>query len=149
MSEFGAEQVSEMTTESSMQLLSNVADEIQQQHQQAESVNILGDIGGENSQEHGAQLNSYKRAFFTIFELSDDELNKIEEHVRHKIVHNGENFLQQHDTLRGNYEKFKIEYEQRFVELEADFNESQSKLGAELKNAQLFRIKANENGDYF
>jgi hypothetical protein len=90
--------------------------------------------------------NSYKKAFNVIFELSDDEIGKIEEHVRNKIINNGENFLQQHETLKANYEKFKIEYEQRFIELEADFNESQTKLGLELKNSHTFRLKATENG---
>ena len=93
--------------------------------------------------------NSYKKAFNVIFELSDDEIGKIEEHVRNKIVNNGENFLQQHESLKANYEKFKIEYEQRFIELEADFNESQTKLGLELKNSHTFRLKATENGKKF
>jgi len=93
--------------------------------------------------------NSYRKAFNVIFELSDDEIGKIEEHVRNKIVNNGENFLQQHESLKANYEKFKIEYEQRFIELEADFNESQTKLGLELKNSHTFRLKATENGKKF
>jgi len=100
-----------------------------------------------NESRANENLNSYKRAFSVIFELSDDELGKIEDHVRSKILNNGENFLQQHETLKGNYEKFKIEYEQRFIELEADFNESQTKLGLELKSSHTYKLKATENGE--
>ncbi len=149
MSDLGAEEISDMTTESQTVITNETL---------AESVNILNDLVEHatinldvNSpvmltNENAANLNNYKNAFFTIFELSEEELNRIEEHMKNKIVHHGENFLQQHETLKSNYEKFKIEYEQRFIELEADFNESQSKLGIELKNAQLYRIKASENG---
>jgi hypothetical protein len=89
---------------------------------------------------------SYKQMLSTIFDLSDDDLQSVAEHVRDKLVRNGESFLQQHDNLRAAYEKFKIEYEQRFIELESDFNECQSKLTVESKNSYLFRLKANENG---
>ena len=123
----------------------------------AESVHVLNDLVDnstanlettETTTHLEQNLNNYRKAFNTIFELSEDELNRIEEHVRNKILHNGENFLQQHENLRVNYEKFKIEYEQRFIELEADFNESQNKLGIELKNSHVYRTKATENG-YF
>lgn len=89
---------------------------------------------------------NYKRAFQTIFELTDEELNKIEDHLRQKIVQNGENFLQKHDNLQRDYEKIKIEFEQRFIELETEFNECQIKLSTESKNAHLYQIKATENG---
>lgn len=91
---------------------------------------------------------TYKRAFYTLFELTDEDLNKIEDHIKQKIIQNGENFLQKHDALQSSYEKFKIEYEQRFIELESEFTECQTKLSIESKNSHLYQIKANENGNY-
>jgi hypothetical protein len=88
-----------------------------------------------------------KRALNVIFELTDDELNKLEEHFRQKLQKNGGNFLQQHEQLKTSYEKFKIEYQQQFMDLESEYNECQTKLATETKNSHLFRIKANENGN--
>ena len=88
-----------------------------------------------------------KRAFSDILELDDDELSKVEEHLKNKIVKNCENFLHKHDQLRASYEKFKIEYEQRFIELEAEYIECQTRLEAESKNCHLFQLKASENGN--
>ena len=101
-----------------------------------------------SNDEQQNQLISYKQMLSIIFELTDEDLAKVEEHLRDKLIRNGEIFLQQHDTLRSNYEKFKIEYEQRFVDLESEFNECQNKLTQESKNSYLFRQKANENGKH-
>jgi hypothetical protein len=104
-------------------------------------------IAGVNSESNEAAYSlNYKRSFNKIFELTDDELNLIEETLRNKIIKNGENFIQQNDNLRITYEKLKIECEQRFVELESEYNECQSKLSVESKNSFLFRKKADENG---
>jgi len=85
-----------------------------------------------------------KRAINTILDLSEDELNRIEDYLRLKIVKNSENFLNQYDNLRATGEKLKIEYEQQFLELEAEYNECQTKLESESRNAHLNQIKANE-----
>ncbi|RNA44217.1 nucleo TPR isoform X1 [Brachionus plicatilis] len=89
----------------------------------------------------------YKRVFHTIFELTDDELAKIEDHLKDKIQSHGENFLQKYDNLQANYEKFKIECEQRFIELESEYTECQNKLSFESKNAHLYQTKSTENED--
>jgi hypothetical protein len=89
---------------------------------------------------------NYKKSFNKIFELTDEELFLIEENLRNKIIKNGENFIQQSDNLRITYEKFKIECEQRFIELEAEYNECQAKLTTESKNCYLYKKKADENG---
>ncbi|CAF0709464.1 unnamed protein product [Brachionus calyciflorus] len=125
-----------------------------------ENTQIIDDqIGEENSQSAFLNVNqndlndpsnptaNYKRAFFTMFELTDEELNKIEEHLKEKIVSHAENFLQKHDYLQTSYEKFKIECEQRFIELEAEYTECQNKLTIESKNAHLYQIKSTENED--
>jgi len=160
MSDTLAEQDSEMNTDSNVNInmpLTFMSDTLVNQSI-APSKETLSEIivdnttflnleTNESSVNANENLNSYKKAFSVIFELSDDELGKIEEHVRNKILNNGENFLQQHEHLKANYEKFKIEYEQRFIELEADFNESQTKLGLELKNSHTYKLKATENGE--
>jgi hypothetical protein len=101
-----------------------------------------------NEQQAAASISgsNYKQMLSTIFELTDEDLSRVEEHLREKLVRNGENFMQQYDTLRANYEKCTIEYQQRFLELESEFNECQNKLAAESKNAYLFKLKSNENG---
>ena len=86
-------------------------------------------------------------SFNKIFELNDNELNMIEEHLRQKLIKNGENFISQHDSLKIDYEKFKIECEQRFIELESEFNECQSKLVVESEKAHLYKIKSDENDE--
>lgn len=88
----------------------------------------------------------YKRIFYTIFDLSDEEMSKIEDHLREKISSHGESFLQKYDNLQAVYEKFKIECEQRFIELESEYTECQSKLSVESKNAHLYLTKSTENG---
>jgi hypothetical protein len=90
---------------------------------------------------------NYKQMLSTIFELTDEDLLRVEEHLREKLVRNGENFMHQHDNLRANYEKCTIEYQQRFLELESEFTECQNKLAVESKNAYLFKLKSNENGN--
>lgn len=89
---------------------------------------------------------NYKKSFNKIFELTDEELLLIEENLRNKIIKNGENFIQQSDNLRITYEKFKIECEQRFIELESEYNECQTKLTTESKNHYLYKKKSDENG---
>lgn len=88
----------------------------------------------------------YKRVFYSIFELNDEELAKIEDHLREKLQSHGENFLQKYDNLQASYEKFKIECEQRFIELESEYTECQAKLSIESKNAHLYHSKSAENG---
>ena len=98
--------------------------------------------------EETSSLND-KRSFNKLFELTDDDLNLIEENLRLKIIKNGENFIQQSDAVRISYDKFKIECEQRFIELESEFNECQSKLSVESKNSFLYKKKNDENGRFF
>lgn len=87
-----------------------------------------------------------KPKFNTIFNLSDDELNKLDKSLKEKLTENGENFIQQHDNLRIVYEKFKIECEQRFIDLEAEYTECQAKLATELESSYYNKQKATENG---
>lgn len=91
---------------------------------------------------------SCKQAIQTMLELSEEELAKIEERLRCKILKNGENFMQKFDTLRADAEKTKIEYEQHFSEMESGYVETQTKFEAELKKSLLFQAKANENGNF-
>lgn len=88
----------------------------------------------------------YKRIFYTLFDMSDQEIAKIEDHLREKILSHGESFLHKYDNLQAVYEKFKIECEQRFIELESDYTECQNKLRFESKNAHLYLTKSTENG---
>lgn len=83
-------------------------------------------------------------SFNAVFNLDDDELNKLDAALKQKLVENGENFIQQHDNLRIAHERLKAEYEQRFVELETDYNECKDKLAVELESSYLYRTKANE-----
>ena len=100
---------------------------------------------------NGCSSNSVniKRAINTILELSDDELNRIEEHLRSKIIKNSENFLNQFDNLRASNEKLKIEFEQHFLDLEAEYKECRAKLESESKSNHLNQMKANEFGSLF
>ena len=90
-----------------------------------------------------------KQAIHTILELNEEELVKIEENLRNKILKNGENFLQKYDLVRADNEKIKIEFEQNFAELESSYIDLQSKFETELKNSHLYQAKANENGNSF
>ena len=110
---------------------------------QIEANNKLQQV--ENSQINGLipNENTAKRAINTILELSDDELNKIEEHLKTKIIRNSENFFNQYENLR---EKLKIEFEQQFLELETKYNECRIKLESESRNSHLNQTKANEFG---
>ncbi len=112
---------------------------------QSENENTTNNETGLTAHESENNLN-YKKSFNKIFELTDEELYVIEENLRNKIIKNGENFIQQNDNLRIAYEKFKIECEQRFIELEAEYNECQTKLTNESKNCYLYKKKADENG---
>lgn len=113
---------------------------------QIEANNQLQQV--ENSQINGLipNENTTKRAINTILELSDDELNKIEEHLQTKIIRNSENFFNQYENLRASSEKLKIEFEQHFLELEAEYNECRIKLESESRNSHLNQTKANEFG---
>ena len=113
---------------------------------QIEANNQLQQV--ENSQINGLipNENTAKRAINTILELSDDELNKIEEHLKTKIIRNSENFFNQYENLRASSEKLKIEFEQHFLELEAEYNECRIKLESESRNSHLNQTKANEFG---
>ena len=91
---------------------------------------------------------SCKRAIQTMLELSEEELAKIEERLRCKILKNGESFMQKYDTLRADAEKNKIEYEQNFVEMENSYIETRNKCEAELEKSMLFQAKANEHGNF-
>ncbi len=93
-----------------------------------------------------ADLTSCKRAINTLLELNDDELMKIEENLRMKILKNGECFMQKFDCMQADMEKVKTEYEQNFKEMEAMYIETQVKFESELKNAHLFQARVNENG---
>ncbi len=93
-----------------------------------------------------ADLTSCKKAINTLLELSDDELMRIEENLRMKILRNGECFMQKFDCMQADHEKVKIEYEQNFKEMETMYIETQVKFESELKNAHLFQAKVNENG---
>jgi hypothetical protein len=129
--------------------------EVNNQHQQDEN-NYLNNnnnqISGTGSTSNSSEINLNettnniisKRAINTILELSEDELNRIEDYLKLKIIKNSENFLNQFDNLRATSEKLKIEYEQQFIELEAEYNECQTKLESESRNSHLNQIKANE-----
>ena len=110
---------------------------------QIEANNKLQQV--ENSQINGLipNENTAKRAINTILELSDDELNKIEEDLKNKIIRNSEIFFNQYENLR---EKLKIEFEQQFLELETKYNECRIKLESESPNSHLNQTKANEFG---
>lgn len=110
---------------------------------QIEANNKLQQV--ENSQINGLipNENAAKRAINTILELSDDELNKIEEDLKNKIIRNSEIFFNQYENLR---EKLKIEFEQQFLELETKYNECRIKLESESPNSHLNQTKANEFG---
>jgi hypothetical protein len=90
---------------------------------------------------------SHKKALGVIFELDEDELQKLDELLRGKLLRNGELFLQQHENLKISYEKFKIECEQRFLELESDYNQSQTRLKQELENSYLCKNRLTEIGN--
>lgn len=95
-----------------------------------------------------SKLNSYefKKEINKIFELDNDELAKIEEHIRMKILRNASNFMHKYDCLRADNEKIKVEYEQYFKELETNYFEAQAKFDAEMKNAHIHQSRAIENG---
>lgn len=133
--------------------------EANNQQQQAENCSHMNEYITLNNETSGGHLNNNesnscsgtnsvntKRAINTILELSEDELNKIEEHLRFKIVKNSENFLTQFDSLRASSEKLKIEFEQHFVELENEYTQCRIKLESESKSNHLNQTKANEFG---
>ena len=45
-----------------------------------------------------------------FLDLSEHELNEIPENLRAKLQQNEKDFFDKYENLRGNYEKFKIEY---------------------------------------
>ena len=81
--------------------------------------------------------------------MQDDEIDRIEEHLRSKLIENGEKFYLKYENLRISNEKYTIENEQRFVELEAEYNECQQKLGVESKNAHMYKLQADQNEERF
>ena len=95
------------------------------------------------------QYQSCKQAIGSILELSEDELNRIEETLRSKIMKNSDNFMQKYDSLRVTSEKTRIEYEQHFIELESVYTQCQSRLENELKSSYFYKTKAAENGYLF
>lgn len=92
-------------------------------------------------------VNPDRPSFNAVFNLDDEELNRLEPTLKQKLIENGENFIQQYDNLRIAHERLKTEYEQRFMELEADYTECKSKLAAELESSYLFKAKAGEFDD--
>jgi hypothetical protein len=130
--------------------------EANNQQQQVENslLNKFNSLGEMSSAATAVDLNetnvcnrvNIKRAINTILELSDEELNRIEENLRFKIIKNSENFLNQFDNLRASNEKLKIEFEQHFLDLEAEYKECRAKLESESKSNHLNQMKANEFG---
>jgi phosphoglycolate phosphatase-like HAD superfamily hydrolase len=94
----------------------------------------------------GDSFKNAKQTLSRMLHISEAEINAIEEHLRNKIIENGERFAIKYDDLNNVYEKFKVEYEQRFHDLEAEFVQCQSKLESESKDAYLYRTKYNEAG---
>jgi hypothetical protein len=45
-----------------------------------------------------------------ILELEEHEINQLSDGLKEKIFKNSELFYHKHESLRNNYEKFKIEY---------------------------------------
>lgn len=123
----------------------------QQQQQSVFEMPVVETASMEVNQASVVGMTDKQNVLAVLFELEDNEIARLEENLRQKLVKNAENFVQQHDLLRSNFEKLKIETEQRFVELEAEFTECQAKLSVEAKNAHLYKLKANENGiiDHF
>jgi len=101
----------------------------------------------DNEQHQIMNDTNMKRAVQTILELSEDELNKLDEHLRCKLMKNSENFLNQFDNLRASCEKLKIEYEQHFLELESEYNECRTKFELESRQSHLNQQKVNEFDD--
>ena len=87
-----------------------------------------------------------RSSFNVIFNLAEDELERLEPALKQKLIENGENYIQQHDNLRINYERLKTEFEQRFMDLDAEYSECKSKLAAELESSYLYKTKANDFG---
>lgn len=94
-----------------------------------------------------ASVITTRPSFNAVFNLNDDELEKLDPTLKQKLVENGENFIQQHDNLRIAHERLKAEYEQRFLELESDYNECKDKLAVELESSYLYKTKASEFDD--
>lgn len=101
----------------------------------------------DNEQHQIMNDTNMKRAVQTILELNEDELNKLDEHLRCKLMKNSENFLNQFDNLRASCEKLKIEYEQHFLELESEYNECRTKFELESRQSHLNQQKVNEFDD--
>lgn len=99
-----------------------------------------------NDEERFSDYAHCKHALNVMLELGEEELIKIEENIRKKILKNGESFMQKYDEMRAANEKVKVEYEQHFIELESTFVETQSKLETELKNSYLNQSKSTEHG---
>ncbi len=97
-----------------------------------------------NNNTNNETLNKQK-ILNVIFHLSEEEIDRIEDHLREKLIENGERYVQDHDQLRSTHERLRIEYQQRLIELESEFVENQEKLSTESKNAHLYRLKSNEN----
>lgn len=87
-----------------------------------------------------------RSSFNVIFNLAEDELERLEPALKQKLIENGENYIQQHDNLRINYERLKTEFEQRFMDLDAEYSECKSKLATELESSYLYKTKANDFG---
>ena len=93
---------------------------LQQEHQQSvfEMPPTVETASMEVNQASVVGMTDKQNVLAVLFELEDIEIARLEENLRQKLVKNAENFVQQHDLLRSNFEKLKIETEQRFVELE-------------------------------
>jgi hypothetical protein len=105
---------------------------------------VLSEANEQSSASNQLSFNP-KKALNLIFNLQDDEIDRIEEHLRSKLMENGEKFYLKYENLRISNEKYTIENEQRFVELEAEYNECQQKLGVESKNAHMYKLQADQN----
>ena len=99
-----------------------------------------------NDEERFSDYGHCKHAVNVMLELGEEELIKIEENIRKKILKNGESFMQKYDEMRAANEKVKVEYEQHFIELESTYIDTQSKLETELKNSYLNQSKSTEHG---
>ena len=116
---------------------------------QIESNSQLINVANSNSSEDlCSNYAGCKQAVHTMLDLSDQELAKIEEHLRVKILKNGESFMNKYDSMRADGEKVKVEYEQHFAELEATYLETQTKFETELNNSNLYQAKATGNGQF-
>jgi hypothetical protein len=65
-----------------------------------------------NNNTNNETLNKQK-ILNVIFHLSEEEIDRIEDHLREKLIENGERYVQDHDQLRSTHERLRIEYQHR------------------------------------